>query len=137
MSSIVSHLPGALLDIVISIPYFLLSTHKALSRNRASAASASASAPASASSSVIVPDLPSAPAPTPPEAPATVEKETTDSPPSSEPEPEPEREVSENGSEADVESNDGVGGVSESWVSLRPDSGPTTAASPLVETTTA
>ncbi len=37
VSSIVSHLPGAELDIIISIPHYLLSTHKALIRNRASA----------------------------------------------------------------------------------------------------
>jgi len=111
MSSIASHLPGALLDIIINIPYFLLSTHKVLTRTRATASSTSTAAP----------KLPPAPAPppvpTPSEAPATVTKESTDSAPSSE----HEREASENGSEADVESNDGAG-VSESWVSLRPDS---------------
>jgi hypothetical protein len=122
----VSHLPGALLDIIIGIPYFLLSTHKALTRNRASA---SASSPAAA------PELPPTPAPapapvpvvptTPPEALATVAKETVDSPPSSE----HEHESSENGSEADIESNDGAG-VGESWVSLHPQS--TTASSETI-----
>jgi len=122
MSSIVSHLPGAMLDIIISIPYFLLSTHKALSRNRATACTS-----ASAATRELPPAPAPLPAPTPPEAPAAVAKETTDSAPSSE----HEREASENGSEADVESNDGAG-VSESWVSLKPD--PIMASS---ETTTA
>ena len=111
MSSIVSHLPGALLDIIISIPYVILSTHKTLTRNRASA---------SASSPTKAPELPPAaapppPVPTPPETVTTVVKETVDSAPSSE----HEHDASENGSEADVESNDGAG-VSESWVSLHP-----------------
>lgn len=126
VSSIVSHLPGALLDIIIGIPYFLLSTHKALTRNRASATAA-----ASASSPAAEPELPPAPAPvpvvptTPPETLATVAKETVDSAPSSE----HEHEASENGSEADVESNDGAG-VNESWVSLHPHS--TTASSETI-----
>ena len=126
VSSIVSHLPGALLDIIIGIPYFLLSTHKALTRNRASV-----SAAASASSPAAEPELPPAPAPvpvvptTPPETLATVAKETVDSAPSSE----HEHEASENGSEADVESNDGAG-VNESWVSLHPHS--TTASSETI-----
>jgi hypothetical protein len=110
MSSIVSHLPGALLDIIISFPYFLLSTHKAcvgLAHQLLHLHSATA------------PELPPTPAPrplpSPPEALAAVAKETVDSAPSSE----HERETSENGSEADVESNDGAG-VGESWVSLGP-----------------
>jgi hypothetical protein len=112
MSSIVSHLPGAVLDIIISIPYLLLSAHKALSQTRASAA---------------VPELPPAPAPrtapTPPEVPSNAGQETTDSAQTSE----HERDTSENGSEADadVESNDGAG-VGESWISLKPDSTTTT-----------
>jgi hypothetical protein len=121
-----SHLPGALLDIIIGIPYFLLSTHKALTRNRASAAAA-----ADASSPAAAPERPPAPAPvptvptTPPETLATIAKETVDSAPSSE----HEHEASENGSEADVESNDGAG-VGESWVSLHPHS--TTASSDTI-----
>lgn len=118
-----SHLPGALLDIIIGIPYYILSTHKSVSRNRASA-SRSAAAPAT------TPELPPArapppPVPTPPEVLAIVAKETVDSAPSSE----HEHEASENGSEADVESNDGAG-VSESWVSLHPHS--TTASSETI-----
>jgi hypothetical protein len=106
MSSIVSHLPGGVLDIIIGIPYLLLAAHKALSQSRASA---------------VVPELPPAPAPCtapiPPEVPASPGKETTNSAQNSE----HERDTSENGSEADVESNDGAG-VSESWVSLNPQS---------------
>jgi hypothetical protein len=125
VSSVVSHLPGALLDIIVGIPYVILSTHKTLTRNRASA-SASASLPATA------PELPPAaapppPVPTPPEVVATIAKETVDSAPSSE----HEHEAFENGSEADVESNDGAG-VSESWVSLHPH--PTTASSETITT---
>ena len=122
MSSIVAHLPGALLDFIINIPYFLLSTHKALTRTRATA-----------TTSPVAPELPPPPQPAPrpvptrPEAPVAVAKENTDSAPSSE----HERDASENGSEADVESNDGAG-AGESWISLRPDS--ITASS---ETTTA
>ena len=105
-----------MLDIIISIPYLLLSVHKAVSRARASTA---------------VPELPPAPAPLPapipPEIPASVEKETTDSAQTSE----HERDASENGSEADVESNDGAG-VNESWVSLKPDS--TTSSSEVAAT---
>jgi hypothetical protein len=101
-----SHLPGAVLDIIIGIPYLLLAAHKALSQSRASA---------------VVPEPPPAPAPctapVPPEVPAGPEKETTDSAQNSE----HERDTSENGSEADVESNDGAG-VSESWISLNPHS---------------
>lgn len=151
VSSIVSHLPGALLDIIINIPYYLLSTHRALTRDRASA-SAPASSPISpsATSAEIPPPPPPAPAPapasrplpprplpTPPVAPAlapapvpttvavAVAKETVDSAPSSE----HEHEACENGSEADVESNDGAG-VSESWVSLQPN--PTMASSETI-----
>ncbi|KAH9180733.1 hypothetical protein EDB89DRAFT_1920780 [Lactarius sanguifluus] len=96
-SCIVSHLPGALLDIIISIP--------ALSQNRTLAIAPE-------------PELPAPPytRPSPPEAPADVGKESTDSPQTSS-----ERDGSENGSEADVESNDGAG-VGESWISLKPDS---------------
>ena len=118
----VSHLPGALLDFVISLPYIFLSAHK----DRIPP-------PATATTPPAAPELPPPPqpaprpVPTPPEAPVTVAKENTDSAPSSE----HEREASENGSEADVESNDGAV-VGESWISLRPDS--TTASS---ETTTA
>jgi hypothetical protein len=120
----VSHLPGALLDIIIGIPYVILSTHKTLTRNRASASAHSQASPATA------PELPPAasptvPVPTPPDAVATVVKETVDSAPSSE----HEHDASENGSEADVESNDGAG-VSESWVSLHPHS--TTASSETI-----
>lgn len=126
VSSIVSHLPGALLDIIIGIPYAILSTHKTLTRNRASA---SASAPSQASPAT-APELPPAasltvPVPIPPDAVAAVVKEMVDSAPSSE----HEHEASENGSEADVESNDGAG-VSESWVSLHPHS--TTASSETI-----
>lgn len=116
ISSLVSHLPGSLLDIIINVPYFLLATHKALSRNRVSTSTSTVT------TSLELPPAPApapaaSPAPTPPEAPAAVVKETVgvDSPPSSE----HEREASENGSEADVESNDGAG-VGESWVSLQP-----------------
>jgi len=100
----VSHLPGALLDIIISVPYYLLSVHRTLSQTRT---------PVTASE-LQLPDPPFRPSP--PEAPADVGKESTDSPQTSS-----ERDGSENGSEADVESNDGAG-VGESWVSLKPDS---------------
>ena len=53
--------------------------------------------------------------PSAPEAPADMGKESTESPQTS------ERDGSENGSEADVESNDGAG-VGESWISLQPGS---------------
>jgi hypothetical protein len=123
MNSIVSHLPGVLLDFIINIPYFLLSTHKALTRNRATASTSPA-----APEPPPPPPLPLQPAPRPvptrPEAPVTVAKENTDSAPSSE----HEHETSENGSEADVESNDGAG-VGESWISLRPDSSTTSSES--------
>ncbi len=136
VSSIVSHLPGAVLDIIINIPYYLLSIHKALTRNRESASISSSAtalepppapvptpAPVPASRPLPSRPLPTRPLPTPPEAPATatmtVTKETVqvDSAPSSE----HEHEASENGSEADVESNDSAG-VGESWVSLQPNS---------------
>jgi hypothetical protein len=108
MSSFVSHLPGAVLDIIISIPYLLLSSHKALSqRTREPPAAVKAPPPAPA----FVPRT----APVPPGVPTSEVKETTDSAQTSE----HERDTSENGSEADVESNDGAG-VSESWVSLGP-----------------
>ncbi|KAI0256877.1 hypothetical protein BJV78DRAFT_1167642 [Lactifluus subvellereus] len=116
-SSIVSHLPGTVLDIIINIPYLIHSIHKAVSQARAAA----------------VPELPLPPAPAPlpapipPEIPASVGKETTDSAQTSE----HERDASENGSEADVESNDGAG-VTESWVSLKPHS--TTSSSEAVAT---
>jgi hypothetical protein len=147
VSSIVSHLPGALLDVIISIPYYLLSAHKALTRNRESApAPAPASSPISSSATsrelpptpapaLVSRPLPSRPLPTPPVAPApatvAVAKEMVDSEPSSEHEHEHEHEheASENGSEADVESNDGVG-VGESWVSLQPN--PTMASSETI-----
>ena len=144
-SSIMSHLPGGLVDIIFNIPYYLLSIHQALTRNGASApAPAPAPAPSPISSSAKPPEvppaplpapapapasrpLPSRPLPTPPIAPApvAVAKETVDSAPSSE----HEHEASENGSEADVESNDGAG-VGESWVSLQPN--PTMASSETV-----
>jgi len=118
----VSHIPGVLLDFIISLPYLFLSAHKDLISPRETPPTPPAE-----------PELPPPPqpapraVPTPPEAPVTVAKENNDSPPSSE----HEREASENGSEADVESNDGAV-VGESWISLRPDS--TTASS---ETATA
>jgi hypothetical protein len=134
VGSTLSHLPGALVDFIINIPYYVLSRHPALTRNRESASISSSatapelpSAPAPAPSPVSRPlpsrPLPSRPLPTPPEAPATVTmtvaKETVqvDSAPSSE----HEHEASENGSEADVESNDSAG-VGESWISLQPNS---------------
>ncbi|KAI9446261.1 hypothetical protein H4582DRAFT_1805041 [Lactarius indigo] len=104
-SCIVSHLPGALLDIIISIPYTLLSVHRTLSQTRTPAPSSESELPA-----------PQYNRPSPPEAPVDVGKESTDSPQTSS-----ERDGSENGSEADVESNDGAG-VGESWISLKPDS---------------
>jgi hypothetical protein len=107
----VSHLPGALLDVIISVPYFLLSLRRTLSQTRT---------PATASELELAapPILPPITRPSPPEAPANVGNESTDSPQTSS-----ERDGSENGngSEADVESNDGAG-VGESWVSLKPDS---------------
>jgi hypothetical protein len=115
MSSFVSHLPGAVLDIIISIPYLLLSSHKALSRRTREPAAVKAPPPAPATVPSTVPVLP--------EVPASAVKETTDSAQTSE----HERDTSENGSEADVESNDGAG-VSESWVSLGPHSTTTDAA---------
>ena len=112
--SVASYFPGALLDFIISIPYSVLCINKDVLRDH-TAASATAVAPG------LAPPPPPQPAPrvvpTPPEAPATLAKENTDSAPSSE----HERDASENGSEADVESNDGAG-VGESWISLRPDS---------------
>jgi hypothetical protein len=119
MSSFVSHLPGAVLDIIISIPYLLLSSHKALSRRTREPTAVKAPPPAPASASV--PSIVSVP----PEVPASTVKETTDSAQTSG--SEHERDTSENGSEADVESNDGAG-VSESWVSLGPNSTTTEAA---------
>jgi hypothetical protein len=145
--SILSHLPGALLDVFVNSPYYALSLQQSLTRDRASA-----SAPSPISPSATSPELPPAPAPVPTPAPAPVSrplpprplptppaapapapapatvvmaKETVDSVPSSE----HEHEVSENGSEADVESNDGAG-VSESWVSLQPN--PTMASSETI-----
>lgn len=111
-SCIVSHLPGSVLDIIISVPYFLLSIHRTLSQTR----------PPATASELELAATPST-RPSPPEAPANVGKESTDSPPTSS-----ERDGSENGSEADVESNDGVG-VGESWISLKPDSTRTTKSS--------
>lgn len=101
-----SHLPGALLDIIISVPYFLLSAHRALSQTRSPVTTASELESVATPLSI----------PSPPEVPADVSKESTDSPQTSS-----ERDGSENGSEADVESNDGAG-VGESWISLKPDS---------------
>ena len=71
-SSIVSHLPGALLDFIISIPYILLSTHEVLSRPRATV-SACPAAPEPPPSPQPAPR----PVPTPPEAPVPVAKENT------------------------------------------------------------
>lgn len=97
-----SHLPGALLDIIISVPYFLLSLHRTLSQT-----------PTPATAPDLELAVPPPTRPPPPESPpANVGKESTDSPQTSS-----ERDGSENGSEADVESNDGVA-VGESWVSL-------------------
>lgn len=150
--SIVSHLPGALVDIISDIPFYFLFIRKALTRDLASA-SASASSPISSSATSQEPPppppapapapapasrpLPPRPLPTPPAppvpvpspAPATlaIARETVDSAPSSE----HEHEVSENGSEADVESNDGAG-VGESWISLQPN--PTVASSETITT---
>jgi hypothetical protein len=101
----VSHLPGALLDMIINVPYFLLSVHRTLSQSRTPATTLG-----------VEPAVTPLTSPSPPEAPVDVGKESTESPQTSS-----ERDGSENGSEADVESNDGAA-VGESWISLKPDS---------------
>jgi len=84
----VSHLPGVLLDFIISLPYLFLTAHEDLISPRETPPTPPAE-----------PELPPPPqpapraVPTPPEAPVTVAKENNGSAPSSE----HEREVSENG----------------------------------------
>ena len=138
--AIMSTLPGAILDFIINIPFYCLSLHQSFVASHPDLAPRPTSPPATTAELPSAPTpapapvsrpLPPRPLPTPPVAPTpasatvVVAKETVDSVPSSE----HEHEASENGSEADVESNDGAG-VSESWVSLQPN--PTMASSETI-----
>ncbi|KAI0273417.1 hypothetical protein BC834DRAFT_853716 [Gloeopeniophorella convolvens] len=103
-----SYVPGGLLDAFINTPYYIVSHHKGAEGTRVGVPPpAPGPAPAQVHSAA-------APLPVAPAAAAPGPKEAVDSAQTSE----HERDASENGSEADVESNDGAG-VSESWVSLQ------------------
>ncbi|KAH9950300.1 hypothetical protein B0H21DRAFT_889176 [Amylocystis lapponica] len=99
-----SHLPALLLDTLLNIPHLLVSIRNSL---------------------LPVPPRLGADATMPPREvprPAVVARklESEESPLSSDQEHQHEHDTSENGSEADVESNEGYGsGVAESWVSLK------------------
>jgi len=135
MSSVISQLPGALLDMFVTSPYYMLSLYRAIVGDEDLPPATPPELPPAPAPVPASRPLPPRPLPTPPAAPApalvavaaAAAKETVDSAPSSE--HEHEREASENGSEADVESNDGAG-VSESWISLQPN--PTMASSETI-----
>ena len=98
-----SYLPPLLLDALLNIPYFLASVRNAL---------------LPVPPRVILPPRAAAAAqpPPPPPAPAVEKQKQQAASSGTDSEHEHEHEHSETGSEADVESNSGVG---ESWVSLK------------------
>lgn len=93
-----SHLPSLILDTILNIPHFLISIRNALLPIQPTV--------------VLPPPL------VPPPAPATGPSATYASS-GSDPDTESANEMSETGSDADVESNSGEGPNGESWINLK------------------
>lgn len=104
--ALASYLPGVLLDAILNVPHFLVSVRNAL---------------LPVQPHIILPQsayVPPVPPPGPaPEAPALEQKQATRER-AADSDPEQHDNASENGSEADVESNAGSG-VGESWISVK------------------